>query len=150
MLLTSVAAFAVLMATDPRPPRPSDDQLVAAFATARPDAHILQHTGRDIPEGDGRAVCGVASIDGQAEPFVVYAVWAASPALSVDAAGQTRMVMGAPVWRTDAIAPGIMDREGRRHAGVTRVVGDALARKQVLAVCTGLTPPEGVTWRTEV
>lgn len=138
-------AFAI-QAEPTRPPRPTDDQLVVAFGEARPDADVLQHSGHNVTDGDGRVICGIARIDDKIEPFAAYAVWA--PSYSFPTPNGSRETVSLDRWFTQTIAPAMMDHEGRRHAGVTRAVTDAASRRQIIDLCADLVPPEDVIWVT--
>jgi hypothetical protein len=152
MVIGALAVLAFLGVDEPalqKPPRPADEAIVAAFIQTRPGAEILQQTGHDVVGGDGRLICGVARISDRPEPFVAYTVWAPSYTFAANDPGRARPIQGPPGWMISAAAPGSPGSEGRAPTRVNGIDANALARKQALSACPGLTPPPGVVWDAE-
>lgn len=72
-----VGLLALAMASDPRPPRPSDEAMLALVAERIPGAVVLESHDRPMPSDlpGAKAFCGVALVDGRRQPFFVYTFW---------------------------------------------------------------------------
>ncbi len=83
MMLVIGLAF-LLVVTDPRQPRPSDEALLAMVVDHAPGAVVVTKRERPMPADiDGaRGLCGTIRIGGTLQPFIVYTHW--RPAGSVD------------------------------------------------------------------
>lgn len=162
--LAIVGAAFLQPVNNERPPRPTDDQLLAALVLEAPAARVLSSEFRDTPRAGGRIGCGLVEIHGKVEPFSVITLWeeAETPLIT----GMTITVTGedgrprthavpppAPRpagWSTHVSAPqhedwnenGESDRSDRNH--------DALQRQMALSLCNNLAPPQGMTWSTEL
>ncbi len=167
MMLTSLLLLLQAVADPqthaPRPPRPSDTELIASVQAEVTEGRVLSSTFGATPRGGGWVGCGLIETAGGIEPFSVMTFW--KPA-------QRRMVVlsqitmpgedGRPVthdvpppapepahWSvTVSVAPHLdvagdgFDRQDRNL--------DALKRRTALATCKRLTPPPGTTWTVEL
>ncbi len=126
MLIVGLSVLA--MAFNPQTPRPSDEAMLALVAERIPGAVVLQSQDWVMPGGmDGaRGICGIARIDGQPQPFLVYTLW--RPA---DAEHGSR-------WSTALRAP--LSSEATFH--------NNFERRGVLNACPELAAPAGVDWPT--
>ncbi|GAA0638375.1 hypothetical protein [Brevundimonas lenta] len=166
MLSTVLAAYlavALPQQADERPPRPTDEQLLAALQAKVPDGRILSSAFQPTPRGGGWKGCGLIDVGGTVEPFAVYTIWQqARPErrliATISAPDENGRMREHPVpplpaepahWKVGVSVPthedhdddGI-DRDDRNH--------DVLSRKMALVFCDTLTPPEGATWATEL
>lgn len=115
MLMIGLAFLAV--AADPRPPRPSDEALLALVADHAPRAVVVTSSERPMPAGlDGAyGLCGTVRINESLQPFIVYTFW--RPAGSVDG----------DRWATSVRLP--------------RSADDKLERKAIEVACPTLAEP---------
>lgn len=134
MLTIALAVLAIT--SDNQTPRPSDSVILAEVAAWAPGAVILEHTDRPMPAGltGAKGICGVAMIDGSAQPFMAYAVW--MPKHSIDSQRGTDTGR----WSTTIRAP-------RSSEATVENNGE---RKAALSACPHLIAPTGVAWPTEV
>ncbi len=116
------------MASDPQTTRPSDEAMLALVAERIPGAVVLQSQDWVMPAGQNgaRGLCGIARIDGQPQPFLVYTLWRPAGAEDGDR------------WSTALRAP--LSSEVTVH--------NNFERRGVLNACPELTPPAGVDWPT--
>jgi hypothetical protein len=124
MLIVGLAVIA--MASDPRPPPPSDEAMLTQVTESVPGTEVLQSHDRPMPAGlDGaRGVCGLARIDGRPQPFFVYTLWRPADALDGNR------------WATALRSP--------RSSEAT--FANNFERRGVLTACPDLIPPPGVDW----
>lgn len=75
MLIVGLALLA--MVSDPRPPRPSDEAMLALVAERIPGAVVVETHDRPMPEtlSGAKGLCGVALVDGRRRLFFVYTHW---------------------------------------------------------------------------
>lgn len=147
-----------------RPPRPTDEQLLAELTSQAPAARVLSSDFRDAARAGGRIGCGLAEVHGHVEPFTVFTAWKEAEEPLVR--GMTITVAGddgrprvhtvpppAPKpagWSTHASIPthedhdedGDIDRHDRNF--------DVLRRQSALNLCSHIAKPEGATWSTEL
>lgn len=126
MLIVGLSVLA--MASDPRPPRPSDEAMLALVAERIPGAAVLESRDRPMPEElpGAKGFCGIALIEGQRQPFFVYTLW--RPA-------------GAELgnrWSTTLRAPRSSESS----------IANNFERRGVQTACPDLIAPEGVEWST--
>lgn len=126
MLIVGLSVLALV--SDPRPPRPSDEAMLAALVERIPGAVVLESYDRPMAsEQDGaKGICGIALINDQRQPFFVFTLW--RPA-------------GAELgnrWSTAVRAA--RSSESR--------MADNFERLAVRTACPELTAPEGVEWPT--
>lgn len=134
MLMIGLAFLVV--AADPRPPRPSDAAILAEVTAFAPGAVVLEHADRPMPAGlpGAKGLCGIAMIDGSAQPFMAYSIW--TPPHRADSISRADIGQ----WSTTIRAP-------RSSAATVENNGE---RKAALSACSHLTAPNGVTWPTDV
>ena len=115
-------------ASDPRPPRPSDEAMLALLAESVPGAVVLQSDVREMSAGlDGaHGLCGIARISGKPQPFFVYTLWRPP-----GAADGNR-------WSTALRAPS--SAEATFH--------NNFERRGVLTACPDMVAPTGADWPT--
>lgn len=153
MLVLLALMMVLIQAESERPPRPTDDVLLAAVRSDNPAAEILSHSARDARDG-ARVICGTARVNGQVEPFHALAIWDRSGGLAnVIVNGDT----GQPLrpaepdhWKVSAVLPEHQDDDGDGVQTRYERNIDALDRKLTLQVCRDLTPPERTVWTTEI
>lgn len=126
MLIVGLAILA--LASDPRPPRPSDEVMLALVAERVPGAAVVESHDRPMPSDlpGAKGFCGIAVIEGVRQPFFVYTVWRPDGALYRNR------------WSTALRMP--------RSSAST--VSDNGERLGVRTACPALTAPEGVEWPT--
>ncbi|MFA9262986.1 MAG: hypothetical protein ACEQSB_06610, partial [Undibacterium sp.] len=75
--MLTIGLVVLAIASDPRPPRPSDEAMLALVAEKISGAVVVQSTPGTMPaELDGsRSICGVFRIGGELQPFFVYTFW---------------------------------------------------------------------------
>jgi hypothetical protein len=141
-----------LMAQDmaERPPRPSDDAMLAPLLEQRPGARVVSIDFHEPPRGGGRTACGLLDIEGTIEPFALLAAWQDSRPPVVIQHGAPRPSPEPAGWRLHNIAAERPDRNGDGVVDRGDRNGNTLSRKLALAVCDDLQPPQGVTWATEM
>ena len=123
-----VGLLVSVMAADPRPPRPSDEVMLALVAERVPGAAVVELHDRPMPSDwpDARGLCGIAVVAGVRQPFFVYTVWRPDGAAYVNR------------WSTALRMP--------RSPAPT--VSDNFERLGVRTACPDLTAREGVEWPT--
>ena len=126
MLIVGLAVLT--MGFDPRPPRPSDEAMLALVGERIPGAIVLESHVQPLPAGlDGaHGLCGVARIDGGHQPFFVYTFWRPAGAEDGDR------------WSTGLRAP--LSSEATFH--------NNFERRGVRTACPDLAPPAGTEWPT--
>ena len=126
MLVVGLSILA--MASDPRPPRPSDNAMLALVAERVPGAVVLQSHTQVMPAAlDGaHGLCGIAQINGEPQPFFVYTFWRPAD------------VQDGNRWSTGLRVP--------RTAEAT-VLNNG-ARRAVLTACPDMVVPAGIDWST--
>lgn len=152
LLLTAYLTQAAAAPTE-RPPRPSQEQLLAAVLDETPNARIVSSS---FEPGRG---CGLIEIGGTLEPFAVRTAWKedrpGAPVVSSIAVrgedGQMRehrVDPKPPHWEIIAVAPSRTDFDGDGMDWRERNM-DVLARRTALLMCPALTAPEGTVWNVE-
>ena len=127
--MLTIGLFVLAIASDPRPPRPSDEAMLALVAEKISGAVVVQSTPGTMPtELDGsRGICGIARIGGELQPFFVYTFW--RPGDPVES-GE---------WRTTLRAP--LSAEATSH--------NNFERRGVRSSCPDMVAPEGAHWPTD-
>ena len=139
-----------------RPPRPSEDQLLAAVLEDARNARIVSSS---FNHGAGGRGCGLIEIDGTTEPFSVHSAWkengpgaAVVSSVSVrDQNGQMqehRIEPKPPQWEIMAVTPSHVDAEGDGLDWRERNL-DVAMRRLALTMCPTLTAPQGTVWALE-
>jgi len=137
-------------AEEPRPPRPSDSELLEAVIAESPRGHILSADFNDAPRDGGRIGCGLMDIDGVVEPFMTLTTWRGPPILTVRLVGQPAPQVKPPHWSISAVVPPRIEADQDPETSRSARNQDALKRKLALMVCRDLQPPEGSVWTTEL
>ena len=166
MLLHSILAGIALVqaGTGDRPPRPTDEQLLARLVSEAPAARVLSVDFRDPARGDGRVGCGVAEIHGHVEPFTVFTGWreaeetriGSMQVTIVGADGQPEVHTLEPPepepahWSTHTSLPTHEDRDDDGDIDRHDRNFDVLRRQMALNLCKHIAKPEGATWPTEL
>ncbi|MGZ9114829.1 MAG: hypothetical protein ACXW3K_09425 [Brevundimonas sp.] len=136
-----------------RPPRPSDNAMLAQLLDHRPDARVVSASFRDTRLGGGRAACGLIDIGGAIEPFALLAAWQDSRRSVVSQLGAPPTEPEPAGWRVSVTAPGHTDHDGDGLIGRGDRNSDTLDRKLALTLCRNtnpITPPDGVRWSLEL
>lgn len=144
-----------LMAQDmaERPPRPSDDAMLARLLERCPGSRVLSIRFHETPTGGSRGACGLIDIDGAIEPFALLAAWAESRPPVIVQEGAAPPPPEPAGWHLYDIAPehadgngdGVLDRAERNI--------DTLRRKLALSSCERGSPivqPPDVHWTLEL
>lgn len=123
-----VGLLVLAMASDPRPPRPSDEAMLALVAERIPGAVVVEAHNQPMSEGlpGAKAFCGIALIEGRRQPFFVYTFWRPAEALQGNR------------WATTLRAPRSSES----------VVSDNFERRGVRTACPELSWPAGEEWPT--
>lgn len=153
MLSTVLAAYLALgfpQTADTRPPRPSDEQMLAAVHAERPDARILSHAFKDTPRGGGRVGCGLIDVADTVEPFSVFAAWTDRTGTVVRVEGAPPPEPETPHWMVRVSAPSHADHNGDGDIGRHDRNRDVLERLGARMWCSDVQPPEGVVWAMEL
>ena len=153
MFPTVLAAFLALgipQTQEPRPPRPTDAQMLAAVQTERPDARILSHAFKEPPRGGGRVGCGLISVAGTVEPFSVFAAWSDRGRAVIRVEGAPPPEPEAPHWMVRVNAASHADHNGDGEIDRHDRNRDVLERMGTRIWCRELQPPEGVVWAMEL
>lgn len=145
-LLAMVASHA----EEPRPPRPSDSELLEAVIAESPRGRVLSADFNDAPRDGGRIGCGLIDIDGVVEPFSTLTAWRIPPTVSVSLVGQPAPPVKSPHWSISTVVPTRVDADQDPRTSRFARNQDALKRKLALTVCGDLQPPEGSFWTTEL
>lgn len=145
-LLAMVASHA----EEPRPPRPSDSELLEAVISESPRGRVLSVGFSDAPRDGGRIGCGLIDIDGVVEPFSTLTAWRGPPTVTVRLVGQPASPVKPPHWSISAVVPTRTESDQDTETSRSARNQDALQRKLALMVCRDLQPPEGSVWTTEL
>ncbi|MES2860805.1 MAG: hypothetical protein V4701_05000 [Pseudomonadota bacterium] len=148
MLIVGLALLAI--ASDPRPPRPTDDDLRAAAVAERPGSALLSLEFRDSNRGGGRIGCALVDIDGTVEPVSVITVWRDARQTAFVFMGEPRVVAEAAGWAVNVIGPTRTDHTADGEIGWADRSNDNLSRRMALQLCPDLAPPAGEIWETEL
>ncbi|WP_332659261.1 hypothetical protein [Brevundimonas sp.] len=136
-----------------RPPRPSDDAMLAQLLERRPGTRVISVSFHETPRGGGRFACGLIDIDGAIEPFAVLAAWHDIRPPVIRREGVPLPPPEPAGWGLFDIAPEHSDRNSDGVIDRGERNGDTLARKMALASCkisSPITPPPGVHWTLEL
>lgn len=154
-MIAIVLAATMMQAIANRPPRPTDEALLATVRAVDPTAEILDHSARDgrNPRDGMRLICGRVRIRGQVEPFRVLNAWDWSGSLGRVIIDPVTRQPPLPVepdhWEVTTTVPKHADEDGDGVQSLTERNADAHDRMRVLQLCRDLTPPEGTVWATE-
>jgi|GEM_PF-5279908 len=125
-----IVGLAALVMADPRPPRPSDEMMLALVAERGSGVSVVESHDRPMPSDlpGAKGLCGIAVVDGVQQPFFVYTLW--RPDGSVD--GNR--------WATTLRMP----------RSPESIVSDNTERLGARTACPESTAPEGVEWPTSL
>ena len=135
-----------------RPPRPSDEAMLARLFATRPNARLVSAEFRETPRGGGRGACGLIDFSGTIEPFHLLAVWQDERRpVVVPSQGLPRPAEPAG-WRISDRAPKHIDHDGDGRIGRHDRDRDTADRKLALIFCQDTNPiaaPDNVRWVLE-
>ena len=148
MMIVGLAMLAI--GSDPRPPRPTDDELMSAVHAERPAASILSMDFRESNRGGARIGCGVIEIGGHAEPFSVIAAWKEPSGIVITVNGGAPRPEPPAHWAIRISVPSRSDHDGDGDIDRTDRNYDVVDRMQAKMWCNDLQPPAGVVWAMEL
>lgn len=151
-MLTFGLALTVLQASGAVAP-PADDDFRSALTAKAPNVEVASIEVRS--SSGGGTACGTARIGGAIEPFAL--VFRRNDPAEISVVTLTMpdgtMAHSRPsdgLWRINVMVPYRATSDDLAMSTHARRQWDALDRRQALAFCPRLTPPEGAIWTTEI
>lgn len=145
-------ALAALQASGAVAP-PADDDFRSALTAKAPNIEVASIEVQS--SSGGGTACGTARIGGAIEPFAV--VFRKNDPAKISVVTLTMpdgtVVHSRPSdgpWRINVMAPYRATSDDLAMSAHARRQWDALDRRQALAFCPRLTPPEGAVWTTDI